>query len=223
MRLDRALHLKNTNRLHSFSRNSSCKEATGCVLTMTENKGEIHPPHHRSQRGYNVVELLIVLAIMTLITGITLPGIIGGIQRTGVDGAARRITEDILLAKSSALTRGVQARVIAFNQNGVAANPGSADITDTSKANMYRIEVRTSPTASWPDLSAYPGPNSNVLTTWYSLGNDYKGVSISTGNTIVFNSQGFLANSNVSLNIALQGATGNKTVQTSVIGKATIQ
>jgi prepilin-type N-terminal cleavage/methylation domain-containing protein len=179
---------------------------------------------HKSARGgYTLVELIIVVAIMALISGISLPGIIGGIQRRGVDGAARRLTEDVRLAQSTALTRGIQARMIIFNQSGVAANPGSSDITDTTKKNMYRIEMRNGPSASWPALTDYPGASSNVLTTWYPLDGDYKGVSVATGNTIIFNTQGFLANSASPLNVVLQGAAGTKTVVTSLIGRATIQ
>ncbi len=177
----------------------------------------------RMHGGYTLVELVILVAIMSLVAGFALPGIIGGIQRRGVDGAARRLTEDIRLAQSTALTRGIQARVIVFNQSGVAPDPGSTAVTDTAKANMYRIELRSSPSATWPALSAYPGSGSNVLTTWQPLNSDFKGVSITTGNTLVFNSQGFLANSTSPLNIVLQGSAGTKTVVTSVIGKAAIQ
>lgn len=183
----------------------------------------LHRQHSARRRGYTLIELIIVVAITALISGFALPGIIGGIQRRGVDGAARRLTEDVRLAQSTALTRGAQARLIVFNQGGVAPNPGLGDVTDATKANMYRIEVRNSPSASWPALTAYPGANSNVLTAWYPLSSDYTGVSVTTGNTLVFNSQGFLANSTSPLNVVLQGSTGAKTVVTSVIGKATIQ
>jgi hypothetical protein len=127
------------------------------------------------------------------------------------------------LAQSTALTRGAQARLIVFDQNGVAPNPGLSDATDTTKANMYRVEFRSSPSAAWPPLTAYPGANSNVLTTWYPVRSNYQGVSVTTGNTVVFNSQGFLVNSASPLSIVLQGSAGSKTVQASVIGKATIQ
>lgn len=175
-----------------------------------------------AQRGVTVIELLTVMITLAVIAAIGMPEVMAGIRRTGVDGASRRLADDIRLAQSTALSRGLQARLIAFNDSGVAANPGSTEITDATKANMYRIEVRPSPTASWPSLTD-EATNSGVVTVWSRVAVDYRGVSISTGNTIVFNSQGFLINSTSPLNVVLQGSAGSKTVQTSVIGKATIQ
>jgi prepilin-type N-terminal cleavage/methylation domain-containing protein len=179
--------------------------------------------------GFNVVELLIAMSIMGLIVGIGLPGIIGGIQRTGVDGAARRLAQDLRLAQAAALTRGVQARLIAFNQAGEAPRGATAagdncstSVTDSTHANMYRIETRSSAGADWPPLTADTGGNSNVLTVWNKLGSDYKGVSITTGNTICFSSQGSLAYSTSTLSIVAQGPGGTKVVQTNVIGRSQI-
>ncbi len=173
--------------------------------------------------GVTALELVIVLAILGILAGIAIPGILGGIYRTGVDGASRRLAEDIRLAQSNALTRGAQARLIAFDQNGTAQNPGLSAITDTTKRNMYRIELRSGPSVSWPALSDTPGNNSNILTVWNDLANDYRGVVVTAGNALIFNTQGFILNSAAALNITLQGSGGTRTVQTSVIGKATIQ
>jgi prepilin-type N-terminal cleavage/methylation domain-containing protein len=174
-------------------------------------------------RGMTALELVTVLAILAILSGIAIPGILGGIHRTGVDGASRRLAEDIRLAQSNALTRGMQARLIAFDQTGTAQNPGLSAITDTTKRNMYRIELRSGPSVSWPALSDNPGNNSSVLTVWNDLGRDYRGVALTAGNALIFNTQGFLINSAAALDITLQGSGGTRTVQTSVIGKATIQ
>ncbi len=180
--------------------------------------------------GYSLIEVVIVVAIAGIMAGIAMPGILAGIQRTGVSGAARRLAEDIRLAQLTAITKGVQTRVIAFDKNGLA--PGgsvgptdncSSDATDAAHANMYRIEMRDRPGNSWPASSELPGSNAGILTPWQQLGSDYKGVTITTGNTICFNTQGFLAYSLAAQNITVQGPGGTKTVQTNIIGKATPQ
>jgi prepilin-type N-terminal cleavage/methylation domain-containing protein len=176
----------------------------------------------RFAKGFNLVEVLIATSVLALLFGFAMPGIIGSIHRYGVDGASRRLAEDVRLTQSTALTRGIQARLIVFNQAGVALNPGSTNITDTTKANRYRIEVRSGPSALWPALADSPATNANVITAWQDLGRDYRSVEITSGNTLIFNSQGFLGNSASALSVVLVGSGGTRTVQTSVIGKAQI-
>lgn len=179
----------------------------------------------REARGVTLIELLIVISILGTIMGIALPGILGGIARTGVDGAARQMTDAVRLAQAAAVGQGKQARLIVFSEAGVApkgataaADKCASPVTDTTKANKYRIELRDSAGANWPALTVTPGPNSNVLTIWYDLSKDYA-VTIANANTICFNSQGFLAYSASALPLTLSGRGGTKTVQTSMIGR----
>lgn len=176
----------------------------------------------KSPRGMTIVELSITVAILASLTSIALPGILGGIQRRGVDGASRRLAEDVRLAQSSAITRGMQVRLVAFDQTGTALNSGFG--TDPSKANLYRIEMRAGATAVWPDLADSSASNANVLTPWKDLSGNYRGVTVTAGNTVTFNSQGFLTGSGMPLNITITvtGPGGTKSVQTNPIGKATI-
>lgn len=168
--------------------------------------------------GMTLVEFAITIVILGILSTVAIPGLLGGIHRTGVDGASRQLTEDIRLAQSSAITRGTQTRLIVFDQSGSVPDPGN--LNDPTKANKYRIELRIGPTALWPSLNDNPSTNPNVLTVWQDLGNLYRGVSVTTGSALLFNSQGFLVNSSAPVNTILQGPGGSKTVQTTAIGKA---
>ena len=167
-----------------------------------------------------LVEFLTAIVILGILCAIAVPGILGSIHRTGVDGASRRLTEDIRLAQSNAITKGAQARLIVFDQSGAVPDPGN--LNDSTKANKYRIELRTGPSALWPSVNDNPSTNPNVLTIWQDIGNEYRGVSVTTGSALLFNSQGFLVNTSAPVNTVLQGPGGTKTVQTTAIGKATV-
>jgi len=173
--------------------------------------------------GMTLVELVVALGIIGVLAGVAIPGILGSIQRRGADGASRRLTEDIRLAQSTALTRGVQARLVVFDDTGTAPNlPSTGNLSDSTKANKYRVEIRTSTSAAWPGLSDLPGPNSNALTEWNDIPSNYRAVRVTTGNTVVFNSMGGLVNGSAP-SIVLEGTGGTRTVQTNLIGRATIQ
>ncbi len=174
--------------------------------------------------GMTLVELATVISVLGILALIGIPGLSGSIQRTGIDGASRRLAEDIRLAQSNALTRGVQARLIIFDQTGLVPTTPTA-INDPTRANMYRIELCTSSCSSstgWPTPTATPGSDSNVLTVWNDLGSQYHGVAVTTGNAVIFNSNGSLINLTVPANIVVGGPGGTRTIQTSLIGKATI-
>ena len=171
-------------------------------------------------KGMTLVEFLTAIVILGILSAIAIPGILGSIHRTGVDGASRQLTEDIRLAQSNAITRGAQTRLIVFDQGGSVPDPGNLD--DPTKANQYRIELRTGPAALWPSLNDNPSTNPNVLTVWQDVGTQYRGVSVTSGSALLFNPQGFLVNSLAPVNTVLQGPGGSKTVQTTAIGRAVV-
>ena len=174
----------------------------------------------RDPSGMTLVELAITIVILGILSAIAVPGILGSIHRRGLDGASRQLTEDIRLAQSNAITKGAQARLIVFDQSGAVPDPGN--LNDPTKANKYRIELRTGPSALWPSVNDNPSTNPNVLTIWQDISNQYRGVSVTTGSALLFNSQGFLVNTSAPVNTVLQGQGGSKTVQTTAIGKAAV-
>ncbi|MEI8192207.1 MAG: hypothetical protein WCI75_21075, partial [candidate division NC10 bacterium] len=156
-------------------------------------------------------------------------GILGGILRSGVDGAVRRISEDLRLTQSTAISEGIQTRLLVFNNSGQAHDHGGSpsgtlNITNAALANKYRIERRTSVLASWPAVTDNRGTNPNVLTEWNDIPLQYRGVTIDFACTVVFNSQGFQVTSATGLRtVRVTGSGGTKTVSISNIGRVSFQ
>ena len=155
--------------------------------------------------GYTALELAVGVAITGILAGISLPNLVGTIQRYQGDAAPRQLMGDLRYAQSQAIARGMEARVVIFDSAGQATIPGGANLTDTTKANRYRVEVR--PTGgAWPALTDTMATNGNVLSEWLDLARDYR-QSVTQANAVVFTSRGSLQNSASSLNIVLRGGS----------------
>lgn len=143
------------------------------------------------------------LTILAIVSGISLPAMVGMIQRYRANAGPRQVVADLRFAQYQAIARGLQARLVIFDRAGQAPGTGSVD---TTKANRYRLEAR--PTGgAWPLLADTPATNPNVLTPWQNLAADY-GQAVAQANAVTFTSRGSLYNSVVSLDIVLQTAPG---------------
>jgi Tfp pilus assembly protein FimT len=183
----------------------------------------------RPARGVTTIELVVVVSIVGIMAAVAMPGLIGGIMRTGVDGAGRQIADDLRLTQSTAISEGVQTRLLIFSNSGTAHDHGGSPSGTMSQSNSayrnkYRIERRTSAAASWPAVTDNRGTNVNVLTEWKDVAQQYRGVTVNFACTLVFNSQGFQVTSSTGLRtIRVTGPGGWKYVYISNIGKVTLQ
>lgn len=64
------------------------------------------------QRGFSLLELLIVVSIMALIAGLTIPMLGGGVSTTELKSAARQLAAGLRLARSEAVATRLDTRVL---------------------------------------------------------------------------------------------------------------
>lgn len=184
---------------------------------------------HRGPRGLTTIELVIVVSILGVMSAVAMPGIIGSILRTGADGAARQVADDLRLTQNTAISEGVQTRLLIFTNSGQAhdhggTSSGTLSLTNSAYKNKYRIERRTSALASWPAVTDTRGTNVNVLTEWKDLVQEFRNVSVDYACTLVFNSQGFQVTSATGLrSIRVVGQGVTRYLYVSSIGKVTLQ
>jgi len=90
------------------------------------------------RRGLTLAELLVVLAILAMVTAVTLPRLAGFRDWIAVDTAAQEVITAIAVARSAAVMQGTRSRAV------IAA--------DTLRIDRWRED-------SWADLHRWPGPD----------------------------------------------------------------
>src|SRR5256885_8198986 len=89
------------------------------------------------RRGLTLAELLVVLAILAVVTAVTLPRLAGVRDWIAVDTAAQEVISAIAVARSAAVMQGTRSRAV------IAA--------DSLRIDRWRED-------SWGDLHRWPGP-----------------------------------------------------------------
>jgi prepilin-type N-terminal cleavage/methylation domain-containing protein len=64
------------------------------------------------RRGVSLPELVVVLAVLAVVTAITLPRLVGLLDWIAVDAAARDVTASIAIARNAAVMKGVRSRAV---------------------------------------------------------------------------------------------------------------
>jgi type IV fimbrial biogenesis protein FimT len=65
----------------------------------------------RSQRGFTLAEMMVVLVIVAILAAVAMPNLSSALANQRLRAAATDLVSAILLARSEAITRGVQVRV----------------------------------------------------------------------------------------------------------------
>ena len=162
-----------------------------------EPEGEgCRPPHHvmRRIRGFTSVELIIVVAILSVFAAVAIPALLPSIQEYRTRSATEQVAAELRNIQGLALRSGTRHRLF-LRDCPSGPNP----------CKQYRIEREVAGPA-WPPATDTQDNNSAILTQWTDLQVDYSRVRI-TGITdgggtsitnIIYDSRGAGGNTGVS-------------------------
>jgi general secretion pathway protein H len=81
---------------------------------------------HQAQAGFTLLELMVVLALMTLMMGLVLPTLVRSWEREKNRATLRELTATLRTARSEAITRGFKVRLFLNLKSGRYRLEGSA-------------------------------------------------------------------------------------------------
>lgn len=145
------------------------------------------------QRGITIIETLTVMAIIAILAGVGITTYVGQLPRARLNGAARQIMSDLMLARRQAVGRTHRVQVyFSDGQQYKVCNDADGNGTVTDCEGNAKIK----------DIQA-----------------NYDGVTISANNNPIFQPRGTVSNW---ATITLSNATGSRYVTVSSAGRIRI-
>lgn len=120
-----------------------------------------------SPRGFTVIELMVVVAIMAVLAGIGGPSMLNMVRTSKVRGAASDLYGDMLMARSEAIKRRTTITLAATSSawsNGWTVKAGSTTLSTRSALPSDMAVQINVPAASTPTSITY-GSNGRVTST----------------------------------------------------------
>lgn len=146
----------------------------------------------REQSGVTLIELLLVVSVLSIMAGLTIPSYMNLMPNMRLNGAARTVMSELMWARMSAVKENNRYRIFFLNDH------------------QYKI---------LDDDNSNNSEDSGEATVTKNIQDKYHDVTFNANNNPIFKPQG-TASSLPS--ITLQNSSGNKTVSISIAGRVKI-
>jgi len=168
--------------------------------------GGLFPPHRGNQRGFTLLELIVVLVIISLMSALIVPRLTGPMGKLDLKTAARKISASLRYARSQAATeKTVYVAMFDFDRNSLIVINSPLTMgdfvthTQASIVNVLAEQMKTEKIRSGR-LKMYQPPDGVTLVKGVSNAGDFQaglfpvfffpGGSSSGGRITVANKQG---------------------------------
>lgn len=134
--------------------------------------------HARAWRGFSLIELILVVAIMVIVSAIAVPRYASAVALSRADSAARKIATDLAYARSLAMTSSKPQAVVFSVATGTYQLSGQLDPVRRTMA--YQVDVSAEPYKS-KLVSATFGSTATVTFSIYGLPDNAGTVVVGSG------------------------------------------